>query len=426
MTNVNDIDRWSKYAQQLSDMIKLPAGEAIQMTTPSTPWDWGGRTPGALPYSQWSLLNVVPSTPQQQTNAHTAGGSSGFDHSYRVWMNSLAVGNLEGDNHYKQLQANAAAARRTYTDYYKSVQLQWKNATPSGTPDFSTWLNQDGQYAQLSQIKANRQAIDNEDKQLQNYVNQIEAPTADILAAYEDKQYQDVFSGPGGNVTERTWPLGTGKPYAIDYITEITGGNFGGDATNGNKASLHIDKQSKDYNFEEHFSTVDGGGFLEFMAFGLGANRKAESAWGSDLAWSLDIEFQDARTIPIKAGGWYSGVNAFKNGPYAEGFSKYKNGDKNFFFGPGGSLSRIYTGMVVAYRPTIVFEAHQSYIDTYHEQWQAEGGIEIGPFIFGTETSGESTSAKVEKSTNKLTLTSTASWPVILGMASSWTVPPGE
>ncbi|MYR35014.1 hypothetical protein GTW20_22815 [Nocardiopsis alba] len=426
MSIQEDVDRWLQYAQELSKMIRLPAGEAIQVTTPSTPWDWGGRTPGALPYSQWSLLNVVPSTPQQQTNAHAAGGSSGFDHSYRVWMNSLAVGNLEGDNHYKQLQANAAAARRTYTEYYKSVQLQWKNDVPSGTPDFSTWLNQDGQYAQLSQIKANRQAIDNEDKQLQDYVNQIEAPTADILAAYEDKQYQDVFSGPGGNVTERTWTLGTGKPYAIDYITEITGGNFGGDAVNGNKASFHMDYESEKYKYEEHFATVDTGGWLDFMAFGLGGNRKEAGVWGESSDWSLDIEFQDVRTIPIKAGGWYSGVNAFKNGPYAEGFSKYKDGDKNYFFGAGGSLSRIYTGMVVAYRPKAVLKTWESYTDYVHSSWQAEGGVEIGPFVFGTEMSGESTSAKVEKEEDTLTLTSTASWPVILGMASSWTVPPGE
>ncbi|WP_110050422.1 hypothetical protein [Nocardiopsis sp. L17-MgMaSL7] len=107
-------------------------------------------------------------------------------------------------------------------------------------------------------------------------------------------------------------------------------------------------------------------------------------------------------------------------------FSKYKSGANNYFFGPGGSLSRIYTGMVVAYRPKVTLTTWESYSSYLYSAWRDEGGLDFGPLVFGTEESGESTSAKVEQNGATLTLTSTANWPVILGMTSSWTVPPNE
>lgn len=266
----------------------------------------------------------------------------------------------------------------------------------------------------------------NKDQQLQDYVKQIEAPTKDILDAYDNPQYQGMFSSAFGNVQERKWNLGTNSPYPIDYVMQITGNNFSGDATNGMATSLEVTRDTTEYNYTEHYAEWGAGSWLDFLAAGLAGNRKTVQSWGLDTGFSVKIEFQDARTIPIKADGWYSGVNSFKNGPYAAGFSKYKSGANNYFFGPGGSLSRIYTGMVVAYRPKVTLTTWESYSSYLYSAWHDEGGLDFGPLVFGTEESGESTSAKVEQNGATLTLTSTANWPVILGMTSSWTVPPNE
>ncbi|MFE9242320.1 hypothetical protein [Nocardiopsis sp. NPDC006938] len=428
MATEESVSMWLRYAQKLSEMINAGPGEAVQVTTPSTPWDWGGQTPppGSLPYSLWSLLNVVPSNPQEQTNTNAAAGSSGFDHSYRVWMNALAVGNLEHDTHYKSLQASANEARRKYTTDYQAAQAQWKNTVPSGTPDFHTWLNDPAQFALLDQINNDKQDVLDKDQQLRDYVKQIEAPTKDILDAYDNPQYQATFSSAAGNVLERKWNLGTGSPYPIDYVMEITGSNFGGDATNGTASSLEINQDTAEYDYTEHYAEWGGATWLDFLAAGLAGNRKDVTAWGHSQGFTVKIDFQDVRTIPVRADGWYSGVDAFKDGPYATGFSKYKSGSDNYFFGAGGSLSRIYTGMVVAYRPKVTLTTWESYSSYLYSSWHDEGGLDFGPLDFGTEESGESTSAKVEQDGATLTLTSTANWPIILGMKSSWTVPPNE
>jgi len=181
----DDVTMWLRYAERLAAMIRPPAGEAVQVTTPSTPWDWGGQSPppGSLPYAQWSLLNVVPSNPQEQTNSNAAAGGSGFDRSYKVWMNSLAVGDLQSDHHYQTLQSSADQTRRQYTADYRSAQAQWRREAPSGTPNFHDWLADPAQLALTDQINTDKQAVANTDQQLQQYVQQIEAPTKDILAA---------------------------------------------------------------------------------------------------------------------------------------------------------------------------------------------------------------------------------------------------
>lgn len=428
MADANSVNMWLRYAQVLSEMISLPAGEAVQVTTPSTPWNWGGTEPpvGTLPYSLWSLLNVVPANPQEQTNSNAAAGSSGFDHAYRLWMNCLAVGNLENDQHYKDLQISANNARRKYTDDYAAAQAEWKGKVPSGTPDFRTWLHDDPQYGLLTQINADKDTITDTYQQLRGYVAQIAAPTRDILDTYDDKQYQATFSSPQGNVNERTWTLGTNSPYPIDYVKQITGGNFGGDAVNGNYAKSEITDNTKLYDYQEHYAEWGAASWLDFLAGGLAGNRKTVETWNTYHRHLVRMEFQDVRIVPVKAGGWYSGVNTFKNGPYATGFSKRKNGSDNYFFGPGGSLSRIYTGMVVAYRPKVTLATDDGYMDKLYSTWKNEGGLDFGPLVFGAENSGESTAASVSRESDALVLTSKASWPIILGMTSSWTVPPND
>lgn len=426
MATDDDVTMWLRYAERLAAMIRPPAGEAVQVTTPSTPWDWGGQSPppGSLPYAQWSLLNVVPSNPQEQTNSNAAAGGSGFDRSYKVWMNSLAVGDLQSDHHYQTLQSSADQTRRQYTADYRSAQAQWRREAPSGTPNFHDWLADPAQLALTDQINTDKQAVENTDQQLQQYVQQIEAPTKDILAAYDEPEYQATFSSGAGSVNERTWDLGAGSPNPIDYVREITGNAFGGDATHGTGSSLEITQDTSEYQYREHYAEWGAAAWLDFLAVGLAGDRKEEKVWEQAADYHVLIEFQDVRRIPVKAGGWYSGVDTFANGPYATGFSKDKSGGDNYFFGPGGSLSRIYTGMVVAYRPKVTLTTSESYSTSLHEAWQREGGLDFGPLVFGTEESGESTSAKAERDGATLTLTSSANWPVILGMTSAWTAPP--
>ncbi|MDQ1685718.1 MAG: hypothetical protein QOC82_2455 [Frankiaceae bacterium] len=416
---------WLQYLEQVNTLVALQPGEALQAIYPFMPWDWGGQQPvvGSYSYEQWSMLNVVPGAPFLNTNTSPAA-TSGFDRAYQTWMNTLAIGDLASDSQYLKLQQQVYAAASKVQGDLASLNNIWKNQTGGTGPTFAAWLTSNPGYS--AQLTTDENALSGLQTELANYQTEIESPLQQILSDYNDADYQTGVTDPNSqkSIQVRIWGTTPVTPYT--YVEAITGNNFGGDATAGSARSFSLNNSSSTYSYNEYYAEGGGGLWDDFFGFEAGGTYSHVDWTQYSDQYTVNFSFQDLATIPVLPDQWFSGasIKSFANGPYSTGFSEFESGSNNFFFGAGGALARIYTALVVAYRPTITVTVSNDFASFMQDKWTAEGGIEIGPFFFGSETSGETTSSKVSVNGSDLTIASTANWPMIIGMKSAWTVPP--
>lgn len=422
---------WLQYLKALSDKVQLQAGEALQAIYPYQPWSWGGRnpSPSSYPYEQWELLNVVPSDPYQNTNSGAAASQKGFDVAYSNWFNLLAVGDLEHDQPYQHYQDALNNAIRKYTTDYQNAQNTWKNQTGGVTPDFATWLAAPPQMGIKVGLDQDSDDIKAKQTELDKYRSRIVTPVQAISDQFANDSYQGLATDPssGKSVKLRLWNTVPANPY--DYVESITNNNFGGDATAGSKDSFTFTSHSESYDYSHYFG--EGGAAVWYDFIGLEVGGEVDqvdwSTFSSD--YSISISWQDLATVSVTPDGWYAGTNITtygRQGPYATGFSAFDDGSTNYFFGAGGALSRIYTGLVVAYRPSITISASEEFASYMHRKWEAEAGIEIGPFFFGFKASGETEKSSLSQDGANLVITSESPWPLIVGMKSAWTLTPSD
>lgn len=422
---------WLQYLQALSEKITLSAGEALQAIYPFRTWDWGGRDPvaGSFSYNEWLTLNVVPSNPYQNANADAAASQTGFDVAYRNWFSMLAIGDLEKDQHYRQLQDQLNGASSKLTTDYGNVKNVWRNQTNGQGDSLQTWLAeapQMGYKVQLDEDAANLKSAQDE---LDDYRSRIATPVKAIEDAYANTNYQGNVTDPnsGKMVPLRLWATVPSDPYG--YVREITDDQFGGDATKGHADSVDVNSNTTTYSYEKYYAEGGAGAWDDFIGFEAGGSYEQIDWSDFNESYQMQISWQDLTTVDIAPEPWYAGANitTYGRGPYANGFSAFAgSGQPNFFFGPGGALSRVYTGLVVAYRPTIRINASSSFATYLQQKWEAETGIEIGPFLFESEKSGERTQATSHVENGELVLESHADWPMIVAMKSSWTLNPEE
>lgn len=93
----------------------------------------------------------------------------------------------------------------------------------------------------------------------------------------------------------------------------------------------------------------------------------------------LDIHADAWGLVSIRPAGWYDGalVAVKRAGPYA-------TGDRNLFFGEGGVLRNLLTGMYVALRPTVTASVTSSFADALRQQVSPGAQLRIGGLTFGS------------------------------------------
>ena len=426
---VNQETLWLQYLQALTDQVQLGAGEALQAIYPFQTWDWGGRRPAPndFPYEQWQVLNVVPADPYQNTDAGAAATQNGFDTAYSNWFNLLAVGDLDHDHQYQHYQDQLVDATRAMTKDVNNAQNTWRNQTGGTGVAFDKWLAQPAQVALRTQLKEDKQDVVAKQEELDDYRLRIKTPVKTIAAAYNDTSFQGYTTDPisGKSVQVRLWGSVPASPY--DYVEKITGNTFGGPATNGNPGEAEVTASSRSFDYSTFYAQGGAGWWDDFLAFRAGGSyEKIDwSTFSSD--YHLSISWEDMTKVTVDPDGWYAGSNITTyggSGPYATGYSAFKDGGKSYFFGPGGSLSRIYSGLIVAYRPSVTISASEEFASYALEKWKANAGILVGPFFFGSSASSETSRSTAKQSGGKLTLSSTADWPMIIGTTSTWTLSP--
>lgn len=416
---------WLQYLQALTEKVALQPGEALQAVYPFEPWDWGGRdpAPNSYPYSQWLMLNVVPAVPYQNTNADAGASQSGFDQAYQNWFNELAVGDLAHDTAYQQYQDALTNSTAKYTSDYGNAVNAWRNA--GSPPTFTSWLADPAQFATATQISEDKADLVSKQAELDQYRSRIQTPVLAIQTAFNNTDFQGYTTDPnsGKSVQVRLWATEPTNPYA--YVEEITGNTFGGDATKGHSDSVTITSESSTYDYNQFYAEGGAGWWDDFIGAEAGGSFSKVDWSRASSDYSMTISWQDLTTVAVSPEAWYAGANlaSYHHGPYATGFSEFGPGS-NFFFGPGGALSRIYTGLVVAYRPTVRIHAGSDFSSYLKQQWELEDGLEIGPFFFGSKQGGETEQSTTTVDGADLVLESQADWPMIVATKSAWTIAP--
>ena len=116
----------------------------------------------------------------------------------------------------------------------------------------------------------------------------------------------------------------------------------------------------------------------------------------------------------------------YQNGPFFEGYSGFQSGANTYFFGPGGQLARQISALIVGYRPSITLTATDAFVSQVQTQYEAEGGLIIGPFAFEAAGGSSSEADSVQFSGATIKAQSNGNWPYIVAIVSGWTVDPPQ
>ncbi|XVS66631.1 hypothetical protein ACQPYE_11380 [Actinosynnema sp. CA-299493] len=417
---------WRQFMKAITDTVSLTGSEALQVVYPFTPWDWGGKdwVEGTYPYEQWAALDVVPALPLQNAKESPASAQSGFSTGFKNWYTKLAIGDTQGDEHYQRLQAELKTLEGKYNRALNTGKAAWINSGSTAT--FAVWLSTDDGYSYNAAIKEARKELENQQDTIDEYLDRLQTPVKDIKKRYNDPSYKVTVWNPITNkdVVLRTWA--TNPLAAIQHVNTITDTNYGHDATKGNKATIKFDYSSTKYDSDAY----EFGGKVTWQDFGYAVDVQGnyQSIKWNEVSenYSVEVTYQDLTTVTVSPDGWYAGtdITTYGRGPYATGYSAFKDGDKNYFFGPGGALSRLYTGLIVGYRPTIKLDLGEAVSNFLYTHWEANATVRIGPFAFNANGENENESSTMTKKGSGLEIQSNANWPMINAMKSDWTLNP--
>jgi len=412
---------FNQYLTELNNLLQAASIRGVaQAAYPFAAFDWGGKNPqpNVVPYERIQGLNVVPAYNVQDGTSY--GTVPGFGSQYLAFLNKIAVNAAPESAKYQdainaaagQLAADTNKATAAWQNYQKSNSVQISYVDYLAGPGLS-WA---------SILASDTTALNNANDAYQNYLKSISQPVYDALDKYSSNLVTATTTG-GSNVPNQ--PDWATSETAYGYVMQITGNNFGGDAVKGNDLSFGFSQSTQQFQ-SNAFSASGGisyGGFLGFSANGS-YSTYSESSFGT--TYDLEFSFQDLTSINVTPGSWFdpSVPSNYKNGPFYPGYSGFKNGSDVYYFGPGGNLSRLATGLVVGYRPKITVSASQSYASKAQTVWQAGGSLSIGPFSFSANASGSSQRASASFTKNTVSITGAGDWGVIVGLVSDWVVAP--
>jgi len=409
-----------QYLQAITQLISLNG--APQLVQPSNWWDWGGQAypPGSVPWQQVAALDLVPNDPLQ--NVQQQGAGAGFSSNYQLFLNFLNPNPSVTDPKYQGLQQALTNANSNLYTVQENALIAFKNFVNStqSTETYTAWLSNEG-AAQNGLIAQAQQQANSAQSAVTTYVSSLNTPVTTALATY--KQGLLVVQNQGGQPqTVAPW-FTDHTPYS--YVVAITGNNFGGDASNGSSRSFAINQSTDQYSNSEVYGEA-GFSFLDWFGIEAGGSFKQIDTSSYASSYSVEFSFQDLSTIEVTPGPWYSpGMPTnFAHGPFSPGYSGFKSGSNIYYFGPQGNLGRMYTSMVVGYRPKVVLNAGTEFASYFNQQIKAEGAVWIGPFVFEAEGGSDTTKGSVEVDGATITATGQGNWPYIVAMVSNWTVPP--
>jgi hypothetical protein len=424
MANPTSTDLYLQFLSALQGAIQLPGDP--QVISPFQIWDWGGTQGGlaGMTYPQYMALDQVPRSPTASSNSW--GTSPGFDSIYNGFLTvALNPFPAAGDPEYVSLQNTVSRANGTVGDATATAVANYRNfvQSTSSTESFSQWLANEGAVYQTG-IATAQAALTTAQNALNGYVASKSTAVSNATAAYAKNLGYVTSPITNQPVQAAGWAV---SEAAYDYVNKITRNNPGGTAVAGNAQSFDVNQSTSQYNYQKQWGGGGLDGIFDFFA-GWG-----EGEWSSvstsqfSSSYDLKFSFGDLSVIGVAPGQWWTqGVVSLlgKNGPYNQGYSGFQSGNNTFFFGPGGQLQRMITGLVVGYQPSVAVTAGGSFAQQLKSQWESSGGILIGPFGFGASAGGNSENDTFNAQGATATVTNNGAWPYILAFVTNWVQAP--
>jgi len=415
---------WTQYLGALRNTVTIQG--APQVTFPYVIWNWGGKntTPG-LTYEQAQYLDRVPETPV--ADYQKLGEKQGFGSQYKLFLQNVDNIPAQDDKAYQKLlqdQNNADNALGTVQSAISAAFQNYLNA--GGTETRTEWLEAGG-IAHKKKLERALDASAVASDKVDAFREHLKGPIDDALKKYTDNQ----INIPNPLNPQKPLPVpgwGTSAtPY--NHVLEITGNNFGGNATNGAAGSFGMTAATERFDSKK----VYGGGSLSLDAdfFGVRLNGSYEKVDTSSFSsqYSITFQFQDLATINVNPGGWWTGgvLGTYQDGPYfpAPGPIGFDQGSgRPYFFGNGGLLSRQINALIVGYRPSVIIDGGQKFADYVKRTIKGSGALRVGPITVGGGGGSIESSGSVSFNGTQIEIKAAGDWPYIVAVSSGYTVDP--
>jgi hypothetical protein len=381
----------------------------FQLIYPMTSWNWPTNNIGFTSAVQYDFCATIPQW--SAVGAYVSSGET-YDSAYQQFLNTILLYTTN-----PTLQQQITAAQNNLTQAAQNLQsvlvqaLSTYNSTVTGNdPTYTNWLATPAGLVYSSQINSLSLQV----TQAQNVVNQLanEQTTPNIsnaLTAFLNPAYQTKLNDPtlSGFPPVPGWSLSMSSQ---QWVNQAQGGG-------GNGGSISFSNSSAAYDYSNTWaqgSVSDEGWFWSAYANG---SWQQINEFSADSSLSCTISFKAWDTIAITPSKWYSGTTAFRNGPFAPGYTATSQpGSTAYMFGEGGIVPCFKTGMIVCYQPTITINVSESTYQSFQQQWSAAAGIQVGPFQIGGSAGGTQLNWSQTASGMSLNVASTSNTPLIVGV----------
>jgi hypothetical protein len=381
--------------------------KSFQLVYPFTSWNWPTTNTGFTSAQQYDFCATIPQW--SAVGQYTSSGAT-FDTSYQQFLNEIMLSTSN-----PQLAQQIVAAQNSLTQAANNLgtvqaqaTLTYQAQVPGNVPSYTEWLGGAGiSYGvQISALTNQLIAAQNVYNAL---VNQQTTPNiAQALSAMANQNYYTklVNSGLSGFPAAPAWDVST---TAAAWVQQVQGGG-------GTGGSISFGNSSAAYNYSNTWAQGSASVGDWFWQVQAGGSWSQASVFQTDSSLTCNISFAAWDTIQITPSLWYSGVVAFQNGPFQQGFTAYKQPGTNYAFGEGGLVPCLKTSMIVAYQPTVTITVSNATFQSFQSQWSAATGISVGPFSFSGQAGGSQLNWSQSGSNWSLKVASTSTVPVIIGV----------
>ena len=371
-------DLWAQTFSKVESV--LSGGANFQLVYPFMDWTWNIPPPGYIDPTAYSIVSQLPSW---SAIGRYSPSPKDLHSSYMSLLANCPklVVSPEKQQQLKEAENHINKTRATLDQTQNAAYLAFNRAqkTPPGVPPpkYEEWLESSGWGTKL---KADRDAFD-------RAVN-----TKTLIVAQQNPEYEaainaatlpsDPYDSKPGFVKctingQDEWRAGFIVADGQDWISQLTRGG-------GQPLHIFLDASSSSTAIEESWAKGATGYGSSFFGVYANGEWKEMNLTKEDSSVTIEINIEAITQVPVRAGSWYNSgyldvlaKNDYWNPPYT------KTGGQSPVFGKGGILPLTIMSMLCGYKVGFKINMSSSTYSRHSSEFEASGGIRIGPFHIG-------------------------------------------
>ena len=378
------------------------------MQLPFTSYFWEDPKPGYIDYRTYDVFNERPLWSAVQKREPAGTGVYGAYGTVIQFAPNLVPGpgqQQQVNDLDSQINTAHTKAQDDESASMTAFALAKKKAQSVGVDlQYTSWLVSSGWQKTLDGDKLLIDKLANEKAGiLSQYPDNQKAIAAYTPPKPDDPTTDKAFLKCSVTGTE-IWRAIYTAPTPHDIINMMSKG--------GQEMSFQLNS-SKSSSKMEHSWAGGSASFDDgFFGIDLGGSWQKFDLTASGQSASLSIKFDKIDQFTVKPGDWYSGTylgELKKRNKWSKDYSENK------VFGKEGLLPLVTTNFIACIGMTISIQISQSSFDRHKEQFNASGGIRVGPFQFGGEGGHSSDKWNKKAEGSSFTVSLTDAYPYVVG-----------